>query len=220
LLNITGEKPFLCDICSYSTNRKYNLKLHQRKHEAESSELANTATTMKNKQAAYTCKNCGEAFKFKTELKAHLKIHDSRTLNHYNRLMKEFTEIEHELQDVQDKDDLAEVKGNQEVIPTIVHENYNVSVSDSAVKPIEPPLSQATCVISSHIQQYITDSKASNMQGFVQEFQFDPGMEYQSSVHVSIGGTSRNCDDNWTFVDKDDSDVTNIEEACRIIGGA
>ena len=71
---LPGEKPYLCDLCPYATNRTSNLKLHMRKHTAERSEVT------KNQEGAlvYKCIECTSTFSLKTELKDHLKVHDTK----------------------------------------------------------------------------------------------------------------------------------------------
>lgn len=70
-----GEKPFLCDQCSYTTNRASNLKLHMRKHVADRSEIS------EGDIIEYKCTECEQIFRLKTELKEHLRLHDSRRMS-------------------------------------------------------------------------------------------------------------------------------------------
>ena len=57
---MTDNKIFQCDQCNYTSNRKYNLKIHMKKH---------TETTTEHK---YECAPCGLTFRCKSNLKVHL----------------------------------------------------------------------------------------------------------------------------------------------------
>ena len=57
---MTDNKIFQCDQCNYKSNRKYNLKIHYKKH---------TETTTEHK---YECAPCGLTFRCKSNLKVHL----------------------------------------------------------------------------------------------------------------------------------------------------
>lgn len=54
------DKNFKCEQCKYTSNRKYNLKIHMKKHDE---------TTIEHK---YECAPCGLSFRCKSNLKVHL----------------------------------------------------------------------------------------------------------------------------------------------------
>ena len=57
---MTDNKIFQCDQCNYTSNRKYNLKIHTKKH---------NQTTTEHK---FECAPCGLTFRCKSNLKVHI----------------------------------------------------------------------------------------------------------------------------------------------------
>lgn len=61
----TGEKPFKCELCDYSSADKCNLNRHMKKHNGEKS---------------YRCEVCDYSSAYRSNIKQHMKI-DSKILN-------------------------------------------------------------------------------------------------------------------------------------------
>lgn len=57
---VVNKKTYLCNICGYTTHRRYNLKRHRKIHSGEK---------------PYNCNVCNKRFREKHHLKAHSRIH-------------------------------------------------------------------------------------------------------------------------------------------------
>ena len=91
----TGEHPFECDLCDYTTTQKGNLKTHMRlKHPSVQSDVI--------KAKPYECSTCSKRFLNKASLKAHIVIHTgqwpyacSMCPNKYAESLKRHEKVNH-----------------------------------------------------------------------------------------------------------------------------